>query len=86
MADPSLVLQFIRSKGLVSEEQLQAARHGNENTNDEALYEELIRRGFIDRRTVVEQLAIEFSLPFIDLAGIEQSFAASELLDESLSR
>ena len=86
MADPSLVLQFIRSKGLVSEEQLQAARHGNENTNDEALYEELIRRGFIDRRTVVEQLAIEFSLPFIDLAAIEQPFAASELLDESLSR
>ncbi len=86
MADASLILQLVESKGLVSSEQLQAVRGAVSDTSDEALVEEMSRKGFIDRRAIIDLLAEEFSMPSIDLAAIDLPADPSEFLSESFAR
>ncbi len=86
MADASLILQLVESKGLVSNEQLQAVRSAASDPSDEALIEAMSRKGFIDRRAIIDLLAEEFSMPSVDLTSVDLPADPSEFLSESFAK
>ncbi len=51
MSDFSLILQLVVRKGLVSKEQLRIIEESRERIDEEAQFEELVRKGFLERKT-----------------------------------
>ncbi len=86
MADASLILQVVESRGLVSDEQLRALRSALPRAGDEELVEAIFSKGYADRKVVVRELAKEFAIDSIDLADAPWPNNARELLDETLAR
>lgn len=86
MADSSLILQIIESRGLVSSEQLRVVRDALPTAIDDEVLESIYSRGYADRKTVVRALAEEFAIDAIDLAEAPWPENARALLDESLAR
>jgi len=52
MSDSALIIQLIVRKGLVSKEQLRILEEGNERIDPNGLFEELVKKGFVERKTV----------------------------------
>lgn len=86
MADASLILQVVESRGLVSGEQLRALQAALPRAGDEELVEAVFSKGYADRKTVVRELAKEFAIDSIDLAEAPWPKDVRELLEESLAR
>jgi len=86
MADSTLILQIVESRGIVSSEQLRVVREASPNASDEEVLETLYSKGYADRKTVVRELAEEFAIDSIDLAEAPWPNNAREILDESLAR
>lgn len=86
MADASLILQVVESRGLVSGEQLDALRKALPRAGDDELVEAVFSKGYADRKTVVRELAKEFAIESIDLSEAPWPNDVRELLDEKLAR
>ena len=86
MSDSSLIIQLIARKGLVSQEQIKAVESGLERKDDELLVHALVDKGFIERRTMYEALAEEFSMRYVDLDAADLPKDPREYLQESLAR
>lgn len=86
MSDSSLILQLIARKGLVSREQIEAVESGLERKDAELLFHALVEKGFVERRTVFESLADEFSMRYVDLESVDLPKDPSEFLNEILAR
>lgn len=86
MSYSSLVLQLIARKGLVSQDQISAVEAGLDRKDDEALFEGLVRKGFVERRLVFQALADEFAMRFVDLETIDLPQEPGEYLQETLAR
>ncbi len=86
MADASLILQVVESRGLVSGEQLRALQAALPRAGDEELVEAVFSKGYADRKTVVRELAKEFAIDSIDLAEAPWPKDVRDLLEESLAR
>ncbi len=86
MADASLILQVVESRGLVSDEQLRALRAALPLSGDDELVEALFSKGFADRKAVVREMAKEFAIDSIDLSEAPWPDNARALLEESLAR
>ncbi len=86
MADASLILQIVVSRGLATGEQLSALRQSLESPTDESLLDALSTRGYVDARSIIEAVAKEFSIESIDLARAEWPSNPSALLAESHAR
>lgn len=71
MADAAFILELVQSKGLVSGEQVKVVRESQENKSDAALLDGLVDKGFLDRPTMVELLAEEFSMTHVDLTRVQ---------------
>lgn len=86
MADASLILQVVESRGLVSNEQLLALRTALPKAGDAELVEALFSKGYADRKSVVRELAKEFAIEWIDLSEAPWPNNVRDLLEESLAR
>lgn len=86
MSDFSLILQLVVRKGLVSKEQLRIIEESRERIDEEAQFEELVRKGFLERKTVFKLLADEFSLRFVDFNELDLPKEPSEYLQETVAR
>jgi len=86
MSDSALIMQLIVRKGLVSKEQLRVFEESNEKLGDEALFEELVRKGFVERKTVYKLLADEFAMRFVDFSELDLPREPSEYLQETIAR
>ncbi len=86
MADASLILHVVESRGLVSDEQLRALRAALPLAGDDELVEALFSKGFADRKAVVREMAKEFAIDSIDLSEAPWPDNARALLEESLAR
>ncbi|MDQ8203552.1 ATPase, T2SS/T4P/T4SS family [Pelagicoccus sp. SDUM812003] len=86
MADATLILQIVESRGLVSSEQLQLLRDSLETESDEDVLEALSTKGYVDRKSVLRAVAEEFAIDSIDLSTANWPQNPKELLDEELAR
>jgi len=86
MSLASLVIQVALSQGLVSREQIAAARAASAGGSDEAAVETLVARGYFDRRAAALLLAEEYALPFVDLADAVLPPKPEDLLEPALAR
>lgn len=79
-------MQLIVRKGLVSKEQLRIVEEANEKPGDEALFEELVRKGFVERKAVFRLLADEFAMRFVDFSELDLPREPSDYLQETIAR
>lgn len=86
MADSTLILQIVQSRGLVSSEQLHAVRTSLSTSNEEDLLEELYSKGYIDRKAVLGAVAEEFAMGVVDLSNAPWPNNPSSMLSESYAR
>lgn len=86
MADASLFLQVVESRGLVSVEQLRVVRSSLPRASDQELLEALFSKGYVDRKAVVREVAREFAIDSIDLSTAPWPDNVRALLDEDLAR
>ncbi len=86
MADASFILDLVQSKGLVSSEQVDAVRSSLSDKRDAALVDRLVDKGYLDRPTIVEVLADEFSMPSVDLTRIVLPSDPRELMTIELAK
>ncbi|MBK1879565.1 GspE/PulE family protein [Pelagicoccus mobilis] len=86
MADSTLILQVVESRGLVSNEQLRVVRESLPKAGDEEILEALYSKGYADRKSVVRELAKEFAIDSIDLSEAPWPDDARSLLPEALAR
>lgn len=71
---------------MVSQEQIAAVEGGLDRKSDNALFEALVSKGFLERKLVFKALAEEFSMRFVDLDEIDLPKEPSEYLEEALAR
>lgn len=86
MSDFALIIQLIVRKGLVSKEQLRILEESSGRVEDEKLFEELVRKGFLERKTVYKMLADEFAMQFVDFSDLDLPNEPDDFLQESLAR
>lgn len=86
MSDSALIIQLIVRKGLVSKEQLRILEEGNERIDPNGLFEELVKKGFVERKTVYRMLADEFAMRFVDFTELDLPKEPDDYLQETIAR
>lgn len=86
MANASLILQVVETRGLVSAEQLRALRDALPNGNEDEILEALFSKGYADQKAVIREVANEFAIESIDLSTAPWPDNVRLLLDEKLAR
>ncbi len=86
MSDFSLILDLVLRKGLVSEEQLRIVRSDGGRDGGESLFEELVGKGFLDRKTAFQLLAEEFAMRFVDFSELDLPKEPEDFLQETIAR
>lgn len=85
MSDSALIIQLIVRKGLVSKEQLRILEEGNERIDPNGLFEELVKKGFVERKTVYRMLADEFAMRFVDFTELDLPKEPDDYLQETIA-
>lgn len=86
MSDSALIIQLIVRKGLVSKEQLRILEEGSERVDPNGLFEELVKKGFVERKTVYRLLADEFAMRFVDFTELDLPKDPDDYLQETIAR
>ena len=86
MSDSALIIQLIVRKGLVSKEQLRILEEGSERVDPNGLFEELVKKGFVERKTVYRLLADEFAMRFVDFTDLDLPKEPDDYLQETIAR
>ena len=86
MSDSALIIQLIVRKGLVSKEQLRILEEGSERVDPNGLFEELVKKGFVERKTVYRLLADEFAMRFVDFTELDLPKEPDDYLRETIAR
>jgi len=86
MSDSALIIQLIVRKGLVSKEQLRILQEGSERVDPNGLFEELVKKGFVERKTVYRLLADEFAMRFVDFTELDLPKDPDDYLQETIAR
>ncbi len=86
MSDSALIIQLIVRKGLVSKEQLRILEESNERISSDELFEELVRKGFVERKAVYRMLADEFAMRFVDFSELDLPKEPDDYLQETIAR
>ncbi len=86
MSDSALIIPLLVRKGLVSKEQLRILEEGNGKITSDELFEELVRKGFVERRAVFKLLAEEFAMRFVDFSELDLPKEPDDYLQETVAR
>lgn len=86
MSDSALIIQTIVRKGLVSKEQLRIVEESNDRISSDELFEELVRKGFVERKAVYQMLADEFAMRFVDFSELDLPKEPDDYLQETIAR